>query len=121
MATLVGVRLRHPRMAGDAERTVGLALDVPEPEALFGRSPGLGATVLLDCLSVAKRHARIWRAGDGHAIEDLGSANGTFVNGARLAPYEEVPLGDGDEVRFAHVLAFVFRAGSATRTTPSLT
>ena len=135
MATLVGIRLRECRMAGDADATVGwepasspcrcrwcrmagdadatvgLVLDLPEPEALLGRSPYLGATVLLHCDSVAKCHARIWRTGDGYAIEDLGSRNGTFVNGARLVPDHPVALGDGAEVRFANVLTFIFRAG----------
>jgi hypothetical protein len=48
---------------------------------------------------VSRRHARI-TVRDGHyLIEDLGSTNGTFVNrGRRLAPGDQQPLKDGDEI-----------------------
>lgn len=65
-------------------------------EALsFGR--GLDNDVVLDSLSVSREHARLIRA-NGLAIEDLGSRNGTFVNGqriqrARVAPGDRIRLG----------------------------
>ncbi len=96
-------------MLRDADATVGLTLDLPVPEAVIGRSTMSGATVLIDCPAVAKRHARVVRAGGGPTIEDLGSRNGTSVNGARLRPAEPVPLADGDEVCFAARLTFIFR------------
>lgn len=55
------------------------ALD--RPAVLFGRT---GADVDLGSPSVSRRHALVERAGAGHALRDLGSTNGTFVDGQRL-------------------------------------
>ena len=52
--------------------------------------------------SVSRRHAKIAVGGDGCVIEDLGSANGTFVNHRRIAA--PTPLHDGDQVAVGFVL-----------------
>ncbi|HVH67780.1 MAG TPA: FHA domain-containing protein [Gemmatimonadales bacterium] len=49
-------------------------------------------------LDVSSRHAGILRQGDRFVARDLGSTNGTFVNGARIAG--DVALADGDVIRF---------------------
>jgi pSer/pThr/pTyr-binding forkhead associated (FHA) protein len=47
---------------------------------------------------VSRRHAILaYRDGVYH-VEDLGSANGTFVNGKRLAPHASAQLATGDEL-----------------------
>jgi serine phosphatase RsbU (regulator of sigma subunit) len=51
--------------------------------ALIGRQPD--AAVYLDSLSVSRHHARVVRQADAYFVEDLGSSNGTFLNGVRLA------------------------------------
>ncbi len=53
--------------------------------------------------AVSRHHARIARSGDGYTIEDLGSGNGTFANGERLAPHLPLPLARGDTVRIGPV------------------
>jgi len=40
--------------------------------------------VALNAMFTSRRHARVWRQGDRVILEDLGSTNGTFVNGRRL-------------------------------------
>ncbi len=45
---------------------------------------------------ISRRHARILQQGNTVVVEDLGSINGTFVNGERLAPYLPEVLQDGD-------------------------
>lgn len=50
----------------------------------------------LDYPNVSRRHARVERRGDEFTLRDLGSANGTWVNGARV---ESRALQDGDNVR----------------------
>jgi uncharacterized caspase-like protein len=60
----------------------------------IGRNEGLEVT-LRDTLS-SRRHARITRNGNDYVIEDLLSANGTFVNGKKLAAPQ--PLKDGDQI-----------------------
>jgi pSer/pThr/pTyr-binding forkhead associated (FHA) protein len=44
----------------------------------------------------SRRHAEIQPVGHGFVISDLGSMNGTMVNGT---PIREHPLSDGDEIR----------------------
>ena len=57
--------------------------------------------------SVSKRHARITAEAADYALQDLGSINGTFVNGRRI---ERARLEDGCEVRFGQA-SFVYREG----------
>jgi len=47
---------------------------------------------------VSRRHARITREGGELFLEDLGSVNGTFLNGKRLTPYLPHLLQSGDEI-----------------------
>lgn len=47
---------------------------------------------------VSRRHAKIMRQGDKISIEDLGSVNGTMLNGQSLTPYLQYPLKNGDEI-----------------------
>jgi hypothetical protein len=61
---------------------------------------------------VSRRHARIHREADRHLISDLGSANGTFVNGHRV--YAPVVLRHGDEVDLAGEVTFLYQV-DATR------
>lgn len=50
---------------------------------------------------ISRRHARITSRSGQFYVEDLGSANGTFVNGrTRLKPQEPYPLVNGDVLKF---------------------
>jgi hypothetical protein len=48
---------------------------------------------------VSRRHAKITRKGAEVFLEDLGSVNGTLLNGKRLTPYLPHVLNDEDEIR----------------------
>jgi len=60
--------------------------------ALVGRAPNCDCVLAEDCVS--RRHAHIWRDGDRWFIRDLGSRNGTRVNGMRVVERTEVRPGD---------------------------
>jgi ABC transport system ATP-binding/permease protein len=66
--------------------------------------------------TVSKQHARIVTTPDGHgrAIEDLGSTNGTFVNGERVVPGTKRVLKPDDEIRVG-LVKLVFSAEELQR------
>jgi hypothetical protein len=59
---------------------------------------------------VSRRHARIHGEGGRHLLSDLGSANGTFVNGHAVRG--PVILSHGDEIDLAGEVTFVYRVDS---------
>ncbi len=61
-------------------------------EMVIGRDPGCQKVV--DRPTISGRHARLRRAGGRVLLEDLGSSNGTFVEGRRLEGPVEVKPGD---------------------------
>ena len=71
--------------------------DLGADDVLIGRHPECG--VQLESNAVSRRHARVFVEGGGYAIEDLGSGNGTFVNGQKiegptqLKPQDRIKLG----------------------------
>jgi diguanylate cyclase (GGDEF)-like protein len=54
---------------------------------------------------ISRRHTRIFNAADWYALEDLGSTNGTYVNGARV---RSAKLGPGDRVQVGLDVVFAF-------------
>jgi hypothetical protein len=69
----------------------GREVDVPEGEATLGRSRS--ASISLQDPSISRVHIRISARQGRVTIEDLGSANGTYVNGLRVDGV--VDIGDG--------------------------
>lgn len=63
---------------------------------VIGRSPG--ADIVIGQDFVSGRHARVSPSGDGAVIEDLGSTNGTLLNGARLTTAKALQSGDAIDI-----------------------
>jgi lysophospholipase L1-like esterase len=84
----------------------GREFAITEPEVTVGRHRS--CDVQVDDPEVSRQHARITWSGTGHIIEDLGSANGTFVNGEQIA----VPrvLADGDVIGLGKKIELAFQA-----------
>jgi hypothetical protein len=89
-------------------------LELGEGVSLLGRTDG--CALWMDAPGVSRRHARIVVADGAATLEDLGSKNGTFVRGRRIA--SATPLSDGDEIAIgAALLTFrVFEPGRSTET-----
>jgi serine/threonine protein kinase len=76
---------------------VGTEINVDD-ELLIGRLAG-GAGALGEDIEISRRHARIARTDEGtYAIDDLGSTNGTLVNGRQITEQELLYPGDVIEV-----------------------
>jgi predicted component of type VI protein secretion system len=65
---------------------------------------------------ISRKHARIKVMNDGLEVEDLGSANGTFINGKRVA--KEMAQG-GDELPLRHRALHAGGAGAGDPVRPS--
>lgn len=61
---------------------------------------------------VSRHHARIHRTETGHLLEDLGSKNGTHLNGVRID--DPVLLQDGDVIQIALALKLIFVGTEST-------
>jgi FHA domain len=55
---------------------------IERERVVIGRAEGAG--IRLEDQAVSKQHAAIEMSGNDHILQDLGSANGTFVNGTRV-------------------------------------
>lgn len=76
---------------------VGSSREVPlKPETVLGRQAE--CDVLLTEGHTSRRHAKLVQAEDGYWLEDLGSANGTYINGNRISG--RVKVASGDRLRF---------------------
>jgi pSer/pThr/pTyr-binding forkhead associated (FHA) protein len=85
-----------------------------QPSVVIGR--GKGTDLLLPDISVSRHHARVDRNGDeGYILVDLGSQNGTKVNGKKVS---SMPLHPGDELQVGKfVLTYEFKAARTVEET----
>lgn len=85
-------------------------LVIDDSRATIGRGPDV--TVALDAAGLSRCHVEIYRQGPAYIIHDLGSTNGTHVNGRRV---EYAPLAEEDVVRLGDVLGVVARVPPEAR------
>jgi len=52
---------------------------------------------------VSRHHCKIHQRGSAYLVEDVGSANGTFLDEQRLTPYLPHVLKDGDELQLGRI------------------
>jgi pSer/pThr/pTyr-binding forkhead associated (FHA) protein len=76
----------------------GLEIPIDRDWLVIGR--GRGADVILAEPTISRAHAAIGCDGEGFFVQDLGSTNGTLVNGQRR---ERTPLASGDEIRIGRL------------------
>lgn len=78
----------------------GRRIPLQPGDNILGRDGHEGLSI--ESPSVSRRHARISVGDERATIDDLGSKNGTYVRGERIA--NPAPLNDGDEVRIGSVV-----------------
>lgn len=87
-------------------------VSLAEGENVLGRVPEAAAWI--ESASVSRRHARILVSEGKARLEDLGSKNGTFLNGRKIT--SAVALADADEIRLGLVPTTFRVVGGATST-----
>jgi pSer/pThr/pTyr-binding forkhead associated (FHA) protein len=101
------IRVRQPQpraelitVAGEEGSTVaeGVVFDI-QGVATLGRAES--ARIVLDDTSVSAHHAMLRPIEGGWAIEDLGSRNGTLVNGRPVT--SQLPIACGDAIQLGRV------------------
>ncbi len=86
--------------------TPGAVFPLEGDQLMIGRDSS--NSVAISDAEVSRRHARLTFQGGKYVIEDLGSTNGTFVNGQRLAgPHVLKP---GDVVAFGEQIVLMYDA-----------
>jgi hypothetical protein len=88
--------------------TPGKVFDLARAEMVIGRDAS--ADITINDAEVSRKHARLFAQGGTYMIEDLGSTNGTFVNGQRLmGPHV---LKNGELIMFGENVGLVFEASA---------
>lgn len=78
----------------------GQSFDLPDGVFTVGRDAGLSLSLTAEN-SVSRKHAEVVRSGNRVSVRDLGSTNGTFLNGSKVSG--EAELHSGDSVQFGTV------------------
>jgi hypothetical protein len=104
----LGLRLRIPESGRDVEVPLTEAVNIGRLDPMIDSFPGVDLTHDGGQeKGVSRRHAKISRRGREVVIEDLGSMNGTFLNGKRLIPHFPQVLKSGDEVQLGWLRLWV--------------
>lgn len=99
----------QPRLEVSSGPQRGLVFDLTRERTVVGRAgQGQPWDITLPDRAVSRPHAEILKQADGFVLKDLGSANGTLVNGVALN--EAYRLADGDAITIGEVI-LVYRAG----------
>ena len=85
----------------------GQAFALKDVVTRLGRHPD--SEIMLDDITVSRRHAEVERTAAGYVLRDAGSLNGTYVNQQRV---DEAALGNGDELQVGKFRLVFFELGS---------
>jgi DNA-binding response OmpR family regulator len=106
--------------------SISAALLIQQPDGSIQEAPLHAARVVLGRAAecdivvegrlVSRQHAAISRTGASYVLEDLGSHNGTYVNGQRVNG--QWMLRDGDRIELGGIGQLTFVDGDATSTRP---
>lgn len=100
----------RPVLIAREGQLAGQRWTIETDEFIIGRGGDSG--LVLPERQVSRHHVRITREGDRYMLHDLGSKNGTHVNGKRLTG--STLLRDGDQVQIALCVTLMFVGTDAT-------
>jgi hypothetical protein len=95
-------RARAILQISPSRQSVSLSLETP---LILGRKGGSDLEEILDLtdfnahpLGVSRHHCLLQRRGTHLTVTDLGSSNGTYLNGTRIPPHSERVVAHGDQL-----------------------
>lgn len=91
--------------------TPGRDIPLQKSELFIGRD--LNNDIVVNDAEVSRRHARLFLKGTNYYLEDLGSTNGSFVNGQRLSA--PVQLRPGEIITFGERINLIFESLTFTQ------
>jgi CRP-like cAMP-binding protein len=114
--------LQSEALAYFISATTGSVFPIFKPESLIGRydsvtgmSPDVDLTGEDQSRNISRRHARlVLRNGQFYVAEEIGTMNGTFLNGQKLENGVLKPIDDGDELTLCR-LTLSFRIGGVAQ------
>ena len=95
-------------LASGVASNVGKMIRLDRAELVLGRSSD--ADIHIDDEGVSRQHAKFIRREGRYLVMDLGSTNGTLVNGENVT---EVPLKDGDKIQVGSTTVLTFAVKDA--------
>jgi hypothetical protein len=102
-------RLLHPKSGMEFPLATGAETTIGRRDPVTGIHPDVDLTPVDGQRSISRRHAKIYhRGGRYYVAEEIGTMNGTFVNGHRIETGVPMEIKPGDEVRFG-VIETVFQ------------
>jgi pSer/pThr/pTyr-binding forkhead associated (FHA) protein len=117
VVTQAGPRKGRAFLMVSTGAAAGTVFPVTEASVLIGRS--LDAQVSINEQAISHEHARLEQEGTKFTLRDLGSTNGTYVNGQRLV--DAVVLAGGDSIRMGSTtFTFVTRESGMPKGTVKL-
>ena len=88
-------------------------VDIAKPSFVIGKLPS--SDLAIDKLNISRAHCQIVSINGNYIVRDLGSRNGTYVEGKRIA--HETPLADGTRIDLGS-MHLVFHADKGAKPTP---
>ena len=85
---------------------VSQEFEITRPNIVIGRSPQ--SNILISDTEISRIHAQIVNTPHGFFIADMGSTNGTFLNGQAIKPKQMIELKSNDQVNLGQ-LDFLFQ------------
>jgi len=95
-------------------QSVSKEFELTSDEIVIGREDSADLTI--PAQAVSRQHAMLTRKGDAYEIKDLGSSNGTFVNGQKLSGSRL--LKNGDQVKLGQITTLAYEAPVTESVTP---
>jgi pSer/pThr/pTyr-binding forkhead associated (FHA) protein len=117
VVTQAGHRKGRAALMVSNGEAAGTVFPITEPSVLIGRS--LDAQVCINEQAISYEHARLEQTASKFTLRDLGSTNGTYVNGERIT--DVVVLAGGDSIRMGSTtFTFVTQPAGAPKGTVKL-